>query len=476
MTLAALALLLAAAAAVIFVLPDAVRDAPTAAGAGAADTGREPRGAAPRAPRAAAPARPAAGPPAPPAEPDPARLRAEAALADALAQQARLEAARVAQWGGEDHARALSRLAAGDDAFANAEFEAAAGRYAEAAAAFAALDQDRPRRLDAALAAGAGALAGGDAAAALAAFETALAIDPANDAARAGLARAQTLDQVLALHASAMQRESAGDLDAARAALEQALAVDPAFDDARSALARVAAAIEERDFAAAMSRALDALQRGDRAAAADALAQARAVRATDPALADGMRRLALAQQHARLASLRADARAHEDAGRWTEAIRSYEQALEVDANAGFARDGVARSRERLAFEQRVDAYLAAPEKLASDAPLADAQQLLDAARALGPAPPGAARKLARLRELVDAARTPVPVTVRSDGATEVVVHRVARLGRVSRHTLSLRPGRYVAVGTRPGFRDVRREFTVDAGEAPTVTVICEERL
>ena len=41
----------------------------------------------------------------------------------------------------------------------------------------------------------------------------------------------------------------------------------------------------------------------------------------------------------------------------------------------------------------------------------------------------------------------------------------------------LPPGKYTVVGTRPGFRDVRREITVVPGAAPAPVVIrCEDRI
>jgi hypothetical protein len=43
--------------------------------------------------------------------------------------------------------------------------------------------------------------------------------------------------------------------------------------------------------------------------------------------------------------------------------------------------------------------------------------------------------------------------------------------------MELLPGRYTAVGTRTGFRDVRREFTIMPGrEPPSLVVRCEEQI
>jgi hypothetical protein len=67
------------------------------------------------------------------------------------------------------------------------------------------------------------------------------------------------------------------------------------------------------------------------------------------------------------------------------------------------------------------------------------------------------------------------VVFRSDNQTHVVLFRVADLGRFQQVSVKLRPGKYVAAGTRSGYRDVRVEFTVtgEPGDEP-IAVRCEE--
>jgi hypothetical protein len=69
------------------------------------------------------------------------------------------------------------------------------------------------------------------------------------------------------------------------------------------------------------------------------------------------------------------------------------------------------------------------------------------------------------------------VTLVSDNATEVTVYRVGELGTFAARELELKPGRYTAVGSRRGFRDVRETFTVLPGrENGPVTVVCVESI
>ena len=75
------------------------------------------------------------------------------------------------------------------------------------------------------------------------------------------------------------------------------------------------------------------------------------------------------------------------------------------------------------------------------------------------------------------AETPIRVALASDNATEVQIYRIGKLGLFEQKDLELMPGRYTVVGTRQGFRDVRKELNLMPGSSPpTLVVRCEERI
>jgi tetratricopeptide (TPR) repeat protein len=457
---AALALLIAVALGVVFVLPDRVAAPETQAARSVPAPQARPGAAAQR--------------PAPPVS-EAARHESEAVLGEALRLRARAQASGVALWGGATLSEARAALAAGDAAFGRGDFPEARRAYAEAGARFQDLLGRRSQVHAQALAEGERALARGDAAAAQERFDVALAIEPEDAIARLGRERSRTIEAVLALFGEAVNREAAGDLGGAVEPLERALAMDPHFTRAAEALVRVQASIAERDFRGAMSDALAALEGGHLAAARAALARARSLRPGDAALADAARRLTAAERDARLVTLHEQARVLERDERWREAAATYTEALAIDPHAAFAVEARTRAEGRARLYEAIDAHLASPDRLAHDGPFADARSLLGEAEAVDGAGPGLERRLARLREVLAAARAPVPVVIRSDGLTDVTLHRVGRFGALIERTVSLRPGRYVAQGTRTGYRDVRREFTVAAGESPPVILVrCEE--
>ncbi|HKQ15663.1 MAG TPA: hypothetical protein VJT80_19655, partial [Steroidobacteraceae bacterium] len=87
------------------------------------------------------------------------------------------------------------------------------------------------------------------------------------------------------------------------------------------------------------------------------------------------------------------------------------------------------------------------------------------------------KQLATLKDWIARADVPVSVALQSDNVTQVTIYRVGQLGTFAERSLELVPGSYTVVGTRPGYRDVRREINVRPGPAPEPVVIrCEDRI
>lgn len=476
------ALLAVAAAGVFFVLPRWVAQHPPAvdphtvgddAPAGAAG-GATPAAATLGAARNAGPK---------PLPTDPAAL---AALAQAKtgAEDARvkfeaavrpLAAARVEVWGGADWARVEGSGRDAARAYDQRDYVAAASAWAVGAELAARVQQQRAPALQAALAAGRDGLAKGDARAATLAFERALAIEPAQEEAAAGLKRAQNLDRVLALVDEGSNLEKAGQLAGAAEKYREALALDAQTAAATAGLARLASRSRADAFAVAMAQGQKALAAGNRAAARAAFERARALDPGAAEVADAFAQLDAGDRTAQLAQLRAQAESAERDERWADAVQTYEAALALDPTIAYAQEGRARATPRAELAARIDAYLKSPDALNTPEDRGTARRLLRAAAAV----PGAAPKLraqaGQLERAIVAAETPVRVALDSDNLTEVLVYRVGRLGNFQRREIELLPGRYTIVGRRAGFRDVRREVEVPPGGAPApVDIRCTD--
>jgi tetratricopeptide (TPR) repeat protein len=228
-------------------------------------------------------------------------------------------------------------------------------------------------------------------------------------------------------------------------------------------------------FETQMARGFAAQAGNDLGAARAAFEAALRVRPGDAQARAALAQIDLDQNLSRLAALQAEAQALEKQERWADALVSYEAALAADGNLADARQGRERARERADLDQRLRRELGNADRFNDDAALRKAQAVLDSARAIANPGPVLSVQIAELTGLLEIAVTPVAVTLQSDNLTEVAVLKVGRLGLFSSRTLELRPGAYTAVGSRPGYRDVRRNFRVaPGGDASPVAVRCEE--
>lgn len=421
---------------------------------------------------------PAPGPPPDALQRAEDKRAAEAMLGRVLRRQAQLMEASVDHWAGDDYAAALKRLAEGDVAFESASYGDALTAYTAAAGLFDELEASRPQRLAAALQAGATAFDHLEADAAARYYRMAVALDPGNAAAAHGLERARHLDAVLAKVKQGEAGAKDGRWRAARDAFAAAVALDAEYEPASSGLRRASDMLLKLRFEGRISAFYQALSANRLAEAKTRLDQARELRPGADEIAPARQRLGDAVQQAALESLRARAAQQVEAEQWSDAVKTFSQALGIDPNVAFARQGLVPGQHRARLDQEIERYLEQPTRLYSREPLARARGLLTTAEAIDVSvSPRLLSQRQRLRTLVEQAGKPVTVAIASDGQTDVTVNRVATLGRFVDRRIDLLPGDYVVVGSRGGYRDVRVSFRVEPGTRPeTIVVICRERL
>lgn len=436
-------------------------------------------------PKSAAAATAPSPAPSPPAGPaiwdDPALLEARAA-AQALQKRvteatAQLKSQGVEAWAGPPFAQVTAVVAAGRSAFDARDFITARSAYESATTQLEALLQESSSQLEHALREGGEALVRIDRPAAETAYARALLIEPANDLAQKGLARARQLDAVIAKLQTARRLEQVADETGAEAAYREALQIDAETTEASEALARIEAARNDREFGRLLGEAFEALDRGDVARAAARIRSARRLRASDPGLGQAEARLAEAGRNGRLVQLETEAAAQVQAEDWASAVRTYRSALEIDPGVAYARDGLALAEPRAQLASALEGYINRPDRLVASTVSREAADALGQARAVAAPGPRLRAQIASLETAIARAAQPVRLQLRSDNQTEITIYRVGPQGRFAERELELQPGRYVAVGTRGGYRDVRREFEVTGGGTQAaIDIRCEEPL
>ncbi len=466
----ALRLLVLLAAVVVFWLPQPTTERPAPAEDPVASSSPvAPGGSRPQAAR-----EPAATPY---ADAQQARLRKEAqdVLAQLLEIQEALEELAVEQWAGEAFAAAVATAASGDQRYQAREFVAAKKDYDQALAALQAIEAERPARAASRRAAAVAAIEAREPDTAAAELELATQMQPEHEDLTALEQRLDALPAVISALEQAGVAEEAGRLAEAESALREATESDPAHQYAARELARVADAHRRARFNAAMSEGYAALDDNRFDAAREAFRRAQGLRPEAAEAGSALRELEAAATAHRLAVLRQRGAAAEAAEEWPAAVQRYQEALAIDASVVFAQEGLSRARPRAELHEQLQEVLEQPDRLADPGVAAATDKLLQRARAVPGGGPVLQQQIATLSRALEIANQPVAVTLRSDQQTAVTVYKVARLGTFSERELELRPGSYTAVGTRRGFRDVRRSFTVDPEQPPDpVVIMCTE--
>lgn len=414
--------------------------------------------------------------------PDPADTAAvkaltDEALGDLLSQMERLRYRAIERWGGQAYLDAVDVYRQADEAYVNKNYQIAGDRYRQASKMlepfFGRIDAVFEETLEAAKE----AFARSDPSESVRLYDLAVAITPGNDEAAAGLARALNLEAVLALSSQARQFEMDLELEAARTAFEKALALDGAWLPAQEGLQRVLAAIKQLSFEQRMTEGLEALAAGDFPSARAAF---NAARKLDPASRQPGDGLIQVEQEIRLQNIRdlqQQAIALSGNEQWETAVTVYEEILKIDSNLQFAKEGLANARQRSSLHTSLQSLIEQPDNLSDPANIRSATGLLLDVTKINPRGPRLEEQKNELSRLLKRAATPLQVQLLSDNATDVSIFKVGRLGTFDSHELELRPGVYVAVGNRSGYRDVRIEFRVAPEvEMRPVIVRCEEQI
>jgi serine/threonine protein kinase/tetratricopeptide (TPR) repeat protein len=403
------------------------------------------------------------------------RYKVDMILGELLSDFETLEQRSVQRWAAVPYSRAREFYAAGDEAYLKRDWARAEIQYLDALSLLAPLFDLIEPEFEKALAGAQEAFEAGDRVEALRLFELAVAITPNHPEARAGYERAVNLDTVLQLVEQGLDYEEELELDAAERSFQQAVDLDSAWQPAQEGLMRVQATRLKMQFDSRMSEGFEFLAMGDYLAARAAFRMAKQLMPESPEPADGLLQVDQGLRLENINTLESEAVALEQSEHWDAAATTYEEILKVDPNLSFALDGLARSRRMGAIHKQLDDYIKDPDRLSIASVMQRATTLVVEVTRMPDIGPRLAGQRDDLARLLKRAATPIPVELVSDNMTSVSIYKVGTLGTFTNTRLELRPGPYVAVGVRSGYRDVRLEFRVAPEiDMQPVVVRCEE--
>ena len=406
-----------------------------------------------------------------------ARSETEVVLGRLLSMMDTLERRAVQRWGGLRYKQAQEIYAVADKAYLARDYATASDKYLEAITVVEPLLDEVDEVFAATYADARIALEAANTADALRLFELAVAISPGHAGAQAGYIRAKNMDTVLALTDQGMALEKDLELEVAQQSFEHAVELDPEWQPAQDGLERVSAAIQQMEFDMRMTEGLIAVSDGHYDAARAAFRMAQALKPGSREPADGLMQVDQEIRLNQISAYEQQALRQQTDEEWEAAIATYESILEIDGNLEFAQLGLQQAQQMKALHEQLDAYIEKPDSLSSPSTMQKATMMVVDVTRMPEVGTRLGGKRDELSRLLKRAATPLQVQLVSDNATDVSIYKVGKLGSFATHELSLRPGKYVAVGSRPGYRDVRLEFLVGPEqEARPIVIRCEEAI
>ncbi len=405
------------------------------------------------------------------------RKEAQDILAELLEDQAELEALEVTSWAEAEYNAALEQASVGDEYYRTQDFISASTAYGESRDQLRGLLDSTEQVLARTLTEAEQALAAQDSGVAAERYSLALVFAPDNEAAAIGLERARAMDEVLALIAQAEAQVEDGELETALATYREAEALDAYNESIPERIAAVNAQIRSNEFNRVMSSGYALLEQGQPQQAIAAFERAAGMGVNEQQARAAIVQTETQVANAEIAIAQEQITAAEAAEQWQQAVTHYDTVLGIDANLTFAIQGRDYAAKRAQLDRLLVEAIDNPERFADDAVYQQTVDVYFTGRAIENPGPRLIGQLDELQALLENSQVPRSVTLVSDNLTEVTVLRTADLGLFEQTSLSLKPGNYVAIGRRAGYREVREEFTVGFGQTPEQVVVrCVERV
>lgn len=394
-----------------------------------------------------------------------------------LRAQIELEDLGVQLWAGETYDE-ISQLAdSGDSLYREEKFGEATDTYETAIDRLGELKKGIPGVLQENIKIGEAALNAGEVEAAITAWSIAHAIERDDTDIETQLHRAENLDEVLTHMKSGDRHERSSSLPEALRSYRDATRLDPKWQAAIAGVARVRSKIAQTKFTDAMSAGFSRLAAKQYEQSRQAFVTAQEIFPKSQEPNDGLLQIHIAQRMDTIDHHKKAATEFEQKEDWPGAINEYESVLKLDETLVFAVNGLLAVKERLELDLALNRFLAQPTLMREDDELASAKTALVSASRYRQ--PGSLLKqqLSTLSMLITVARIPITIELNSDNKTDVTIYRVGSFGKISNSEVQLYPGDYTIVGKRRGYRDVRFQLTLLAGElVQPIYISCTEKI
>ena len=259
--------------------------------------------------------------------------------------------------------------------------------------------------------------------------------------------------------------------------LSEAIMLDPYRKQTKTSMENLNKQIKEKTFIEFMSEGFEAMDQNNFSSARKVFNEALKTYPERPDVYDALNQLESRESSFQIKERIKNAEANENLENWSEAKKEYEALLESDNSLVSLKARLINVRIRAELDEQLENLINNPLTLRSDELHQKAKKLLKTAQGINQRGTKLEKQIENVSKIIVQARNPIPVNFFSDNKTKVTIFKIGSLGLFEKRTIELVPGKYVVLGQRIGFRDVRLDFAIEPNEVDkNISIMCVESI
>jgi tetratricopeptide (TPR) repeat protein len=384
------------------------------------------------------------------------------------------EAQNLSRWAPDQYHDFLNGLNTAESLFSQQKYQEAAEQYRKSGAEISHLLENREAIFQTLLRDGSQALQEGDPEVALSLIERAQAMYPDSAEAAEISQQIQLRKTVLQRYREAEELESGQKYQAAAKTLAEILTLDPGYGPAVEASARVARILTVQAVQNELNLFYRNMEEGNFDGGREALVRLQRLDPANPLVIRAEEYFGEQRESFTIQGLRVKAEHYSGTEQWRSALQTYREILAINPETMFAAAGSETAAKRYELDTALEKALEQPQRLQDPGVRKEVSQLLAYAAQYQPGGNRLTGQVDRLQSMLSKASTQIRITLESDNQTEITIYHIGRLGRFISKEIDLVPGTYTIVGSRTGYRDVRKTVTITGDSDNRFRIACNE--
>lgn len=307
------------------------------------------------------------------------------------------------------------------------------------------------------------------------AISKALMLDTTSEQASALAKRIEQLPEIASLIEQIGVAKVENDPQTELELIKELLTLTPEREALKQRAKSLQTSINSKQFQSLIAQSYTAIEDGRVDAAKSAISQARKIYPNRAELSDVDSALQQYEQNQRIQTYLAQAATAETNDDWQSVKTNLEKVINENPNNKTATEKLAIADNIVALNQTIDDYLKTPYRLSNSQLAAQARAAIDDVEKYRNQSVSLTKQSRELENVLTAVNRTIPIEVRSDNQTHILVRGVGNVGVTDSKVIQLKPGQYTFEGKRQGFKSKLVEVTIPYDvNRYSLTLVCDE--